>query len=287
MVDSKPYLHSECPLNRSNRTLGQVLGPCWRISGIQVTTPTLIALLLCAFAPQDRPGAAANAVLEKLAADALALPDTTGRTRLSIADGVITYDFRPVAASSLANKPDCLTDALALMVRSAALRRDFQAVLPKETFWAAPFNQIDLLAKKMVDRKFASANDAECRAKQQPDKAAAETEFMKVETALRGYAAKSGLGTVGARGLAEGYRVEVRVDPGKARIRFMPFLDYKRCMYFNLPLEEHWNELTPGIHNLIGHYRYRAEWPAELNGPEEGNLDITGNTRITFTPKAN
>lgn len=67
----------------------------------------------------------------------------------------------------------------------------------------------------------------------------------------------------------------------------MPFLDYKRCLYFNLPLEEHWNDLSAGTQNLIGRYHYKAEWPPSLHGPEEGNFDVTADTKLTFNPKAN
>jgi hypothetical protein len=284
-------------LNRRIQTFRQALRVDWRFggAGIRAGTSVLIALSLCSFSPQNRssgsstvPNAkAANALIEQLVADALALRETSGRTRVSIADGVIAYDFRPVPAATLANRPDCLTGPLELRIRSAALRRDFQVVLAKETFWGAPLDHVDSLATSMVETKYAAAGDEECRARQQQGKTAADAEFANLEMALRAYATKSSLGTVGTRGLPEAYRVEIGVDPAKARIRFMPFLDYKRCLYFKLPLEEHWNDLTPGTHNLIGRYHYRAEWPAALNGPEESNFDVTANTRITFTPKAN
>jgi hypothetical protein len=37
---------------------------------------------------------------------------------------------------------------------------------------------------------------------------------------------------------------------------------------------------------MIGMYRYRIEWPAKLNGPEEGNLNIDEPKEIDFTPPA-
>jgi hypothetical protein len=296
-VGEKSVPRSEYSLNRRIHTFGQALRVVRRfgVTGIRAGTSVLIALSLCSFTPQNRssgsttdPNAkAANALVEQLVADALALRETSGRTRVSIADGVITYDFRPVPAAALANRPDCLTGPLELLIRSAAIRRDFRALLVKETFWVAPLDRVDSLATSMVEAKYAVAGDEECRARQQQGKTAADAEFTKLEVALRAYAAKSGLGTVGTRGFPEAYRVEISIDPAKARIRFMPFLDYKRCLYFNLPLEERWNDLTPGTHNLIGRYHYRAEWPTALNGPEESNFDVTANTRITFTPKAN
>jgi hypothetical protein len=225
--------------------------------------------------------------MQTLVADALLLEDTAGRKRLSISNGILSYDFRPASLETLASQPDCVTSPLEILIRSAALRRDFSTSLPEQVFWIQPLKQADTLAATMVDVAYKVPDKAQCPVKQQQYKAEAEAGFRSLEERLIAYAGKAGLSTAGTRGFADAYRIEIRVDPPRARIRLMPFLDYKRCLYFGLPLEEHWNDLSEGTQELIGRYHYRAEWPPSLNGPEEGNLDIHESGRITFRPKAN
>ena len=258
----------------------------WRLFLAGTALPLAAIPVLCRPQAAQSPKAAYE-LMQKLVADALEIPESTGRTRLAIANGVITYDFRPEPLSSLASRPDRMTGALELLIRAAALRRDFRSVLPAETFWTAPLQRTEALAAGMIGVAYAVADEKQCAEKQQALNIAAQAEYKALENGVRAYAQRSGLGTVGSRGFSDGFQVEVLVEPPKAKIRYMPFLDYKRCQYFNLPLDEHWNDLNSGTHNLIGHYRYRAEWPASLNGPEEGNFNILRDTKLTFTPKVN
>ena len=114
-----------------------------------------------------------------------------------------------------------------------------------------------------------------------------DADFKAVEAGLLDYADRSKLNVVNTRGASDGYPVEIRIEPPKARVRFVPFLDYLRSQYFHKSLDDEWNDLNPGTNILIGRYHYRAEWPKSLNGPEEGNFEVHGKVTVTFRPKEN
>jgi hypothetical protein len=229
----------------------------------------------------------AYTTLRMLAGDALAIEDSAGRKRVWIADGVLHYDLRAEALTALAARPDCFTRPLEVLTRSAALRRDLTATIPNDKFWNQPLERSETLAKNMVRVAYQTTDLELCAMRQKPYETQAQTEFQSLGKGLDDYARNAGLSTIGTRGVPTGFKVQIHIDPPRARIRFMPFLDYKRCQYFSLPLDEHWNDLQEGTEELIGRYHYRAEWPASLNGPEEGNFDIHENGAITFRPRAN
>jgi hypothetical protein len=226
-------------------------------------------------------------LLQMLAGDSLGLQDSIGRKRAWIADGVLHYDLRPEAPTNLSSRPDCFSLPLEILIRSAALGRDLATTLPNQKFWTQPLENIEMLAMNMVQVAYQTTDEEQCLARQRSFAGQAQTEFQNLESGLNAYAAKAGLSTLGTRGVPNGYKVQIKIDPPRARIRIMPFLDYKRCQYFSLPLEDHWNDLPEGNRDLIGRYHYRAEWPPSLNGPEEGNFDIHENGAITFRPKSN
>jgi hypothetical protein len=66
----------------------------------------------------------------------------------------------------------------------------------------------------------------------------------------------------------------------------MPLIEYKKYQYFKVPQEQYqWNDLLDSESDLIGWYHYRAEWPAELHGLEEGDFCIKKPGSITFKPR--
>ena len=66
----------------------------------------------------------------------------------------------------------------------------------------------------------------------------------------------------------------------------MTLLEYKKCINSHTALSDQWNDMVEGDVKLIGRYHYLAEWPQELNGPEEGNFEIREPGAITFRPSA-
>jgi hypothetical protein len=66
----------------------------------------------------------------------------------------------------------------------------------------------------------------------------------------------------------------------------MTLLEYKKCIDSHTPFTDQWNDMVEGDVKLIGRYHYLAEWPTELNGPEEGNFEIRESGAITFRPNA-
>jgi hypothetical protein len=117
-----------------------------------------------------------------------------------------------------------------------------------------------------------------------------EQQFGDVKQAIVGYATAHNLTPISiaqGRDPAAGYQVQIKIDPPRARVRVMTVLEYKKCMYFKTPLEEQWIDLLGGEQEMIGRYQYRAEWPADLGGPEEGTFEIRKAGAITFRPKQN
>jgi len=83
-----------------------------------------------------------------------------------------------------------------------------------------------------------------------------------------------------------GYPVRIKIEPPKAHVRVMTLLEYKKYRYTNTAPEQYqWNDLLDSESLMIGWYHYRAEWPQELNGPEEGDFEIKKAGTITFSPK--
>jgi len=227
-------------------------------------------------------------LIENLAKEAVALDRNLGRIRVSIANGVLLYDFAPAPDSSLASRPARLTRPLEILIRTEAVGRDLRLCMPSQQFWVSRLEQLRGLAAKMVEAAYDAASEDEWLSRKQVYEAEVETKFADLAKQLLAYADKSRLDARASRGSVQGYRVEIRVDPPKAHVKYMPFLNYKRCTAFNLSPNDYWLDLDVGTRTLIGKYHYIAEWPPSLNGPEEGNFEITGEVKILrFHPKAN
>jgi hypothetical protein len=226
-------------------------------------------------------------LLDNLAKDAVSLDDNLGRNRVSISNGILVYDFRPALDATLTSRPDRLIGPLEILIRADALGRDFRSFTPTQLFWVRPLEQLKTLAAQMVNAAYKTSED-EWPSEKQRYEAQVEAEFTVIEKELLAYADKAGLDVRTNRGSVQGYRVDVRIDPPRARVKYMPFLNYKRCVAFALNLKDYWLDLNAGTQTLIGKYHYLAEWPLALNGPEEGNFDINGDgMTLTFQPKGN
>ena len=227
-------------------------------------------------------------LLVALAKNAVSDDSNLGRNRVSISDRTLMYDFQPVGEDSLTAHPGRLTSCLEILIRVEALRRDFQRYLPNEQFWGPPLKRIQNLTSRMLQAAYNSTSEDEWRKSNQGYEDQVAGEFAALEGELVAYARTAGLDMKSTRGAQQGYKVEIRIEPAKARLKFMPFLDYRRCIAFKLNLKDYWVVLSPGTHTLIGKYRYLAEWPPSLSGPEEDNFEIAEEgMKLTFQPKGN
>lgn len=230
----------------------------------------------------------ANKLLVALAKDAVSEDSNLGRNRVSILDRTLTYDFQPVREDVLTSHPGRMTGCLEILIRVDALRRDFRRYLPTERFWSPPLERIQNLAARMLEAAYKTSSDDEWRKSKQGYEDQVAGEFAALDSELFAYARMDGLDLKSTRGVQQGYKVEIRIEPAKARLKFMPFLDYRRCIAFKLNLIDYWVVLSPGMHTLIGKYRYLADWPASLSGPEEDNFEIgEEGMKLTFQPKGN
>jgi hypothetical protein len=271
--------------------------PCLVTQGILAIVAMIVTLVQLVFALPQVPQAPASdfgeikdskqafALLNDLAKDAVSTDSNLGRTRVSISAGVLSYDFQPAPDSSI-SRPNRLTSPLELLIRIEALTRDFQRSVPTESFWAPPLDHLRSVAASMVEGAFSAPAEDQWLSRKQEFEDRVGQDFALLAQETLAFARKAGLDVVATRGSVGGYKVEVRIDPPKAHIKFMTFLDYRRCNAFKLDLKNYWVDLYAGQHMLIGKYRYLAEWPASLSEADEDNFDITEEgTTLTFRPK--
>jgi hypothetical protein len=221
-------------------------------------------------------------LLRTLAQEAVELNEGPGRRRFAIENGAMRYDFSPGETEGLTNRPDKLTVPLEILIRVSAVRRDLSSNLREEDFWLAPIQAIEDIASGMV-RKAYQDRGSDGRSALEADKRKVEMAFLDLGRALQGYADRKEIKTVAARG-SVGYRVIIRLEPPQGRLRMMPYLDFRRCQLFHIPLDEQWNDFAEGTYTLAGRYHYRLEWPQSLNGPVEANHEFTASGTLTLRP---
>jgi len=221
--------------------------------------------------------------LKELAAEQIGSDNAfLGKRRFSIdkESHTIFYDLRPTPLNFVLSETDPEAMPLEALIRVAALRRDFAATIPNEKFWPVSLNDI----QQTVER---CAPISQVEADEQCVKILDE-QFGALKQLITTYAAVHGLRLIEppqARGSVVAYRVRVKIDPPRARLRVMTLLEYKKYEYFKTPPGQYqWSDLLDSETDMIGWYHYRAEWPTELNGPEEGNIEIKKSGTLTFRP---
>jgi hypothetical protein len=219
--------------------------------------------------------------LDSLSEQLLASDRYLGRTRIVLSSSkILRCDFAPDQSTVLAPK-DPVVRSLEVLIRTKALRRDFASVFPTETFWLQPLDHVRAITQALNGIGIEGAGkDGQLK----EGFAQIDEQFNLLETATVQYAARNQLETESTRDPAAPYKVEIRIEPPRARVRFMPLLCYIRAKKFNTPLDDQWIELQAGTQHLIGKYHYLAEWPSELSGPVEGAFEIREDSVITFTP---
>jgi hypothetical protein len=213
-----------------------------------------------------------------------------GKTRFNINRDTNTlfYDLGQVPPNVVLADGDPYAAPLEALLRAESLRRDFENTIPKDTFWAAPLDSVEQVVEECVRvlqvaplNHDGASHQPECF--QNVDQA-----FEKLRTSILKYAAAKGLQVTeppGTKDIVVGYPVTIKIDPPKAHLKVMTLLEYKKYQYFKTPKEQYqWNDLLGSESDMIGWYHYRAEWPAELNGPEEGDFEVRKASTITFRP---
>jgi len=223
-------------------------------------------------------------LLKELATEALDPAEGIGRPRVAITANTLRYDLTPASVPELTSRPDRLTAGLEILIRMAALERDFRTYLRDQTFWQLLLSEIDAIVKEMFEAAYRTPPAQEWLARERDYETRGENQFTRLGEALVSYAASAHLSILASRGPAVGYQVDIQISQPKPPVKVMPYIDYRRSQRLGIPLEALWNVFSDGRQMLIGRYHYRVEWPASLNGPEEGNFDIRANTRLAFTP---
>jgi hypothetical protein len=227
------------------------------------------------------------AILDQLATEAISQDKLfLGKTRFTIskADGTYSYDSAPLPASSVLRADDQYGKPLESLIRIKALRRDFGSAVPNTTFWVAPLEE----AEKAVQNCVRELESLSAQSVGQQCDTAVEASFRNLDKAVHDYAAANKLQLVQwqKRDPALGYKVTLKISPEKAHLYLMPLLEYKKCHYPGSPVQAcQWNEVLDPQVQMIGWYHYRADWPQDLNGPDEGDFEVTEPGTYTFTPK--
>lgn len=212
-----------------------------------------------------------------------------GETRFTIDEQNHTffYDLDAVPLNVVLSDRDPYAEPLEALIRVESLRRDFGSTLPNEAFWSKPLDSIELAIQRCVQvlenrQTQDAANDPQQCSND------IDVQFRQLDTTILLYADAHGLKFTppsGKRDPVLGYRVHILIDPPKARIRVMPLLAFKKYQYSQTPKDKYqWSDLLASDNDMIGWYHYRAEWPAELNGADEGDIEVKGPTTITFKP---
>lgn len=199
-----------------------------------------------------------------------------------------SYDLAAIPLNFILSETDPLARPLEVLVRIEVLRRDFYSAIPDERFWRVSLDSIEHIvsgcvqdAKRSEVNGAGSANHQDCYTNVDPA-------FEKLGTQILSYASIHGLEQVEPprpRDPVVGYRVYIKVEPPRARVRVMPLLEYKKYKFQQVPEEIYqWTDLLDPESRMIGWYHYRVEWPTELNGPEEGDFEIKKPGTITFRP---
>lgn len=230
-------------------------------------------------------------LLMRLATEqALGEDEFLGKTRFSInqRDRTFAYDLSPVPLNLLLSDTDPFARPLEALIRIEALRRDFRTAIPNEKFWIAPLDSAEQVVQRCVQDPETPLSKQDATANQRECYESIDERFEQLESLIVSYADAHGLERVQppqARDPVIGYRVYVKVDPPRARVRIMPLIEYKKYQYFQTAKEQYqWSDLLDPETHMIGWYHYRVEWPPELNGPEEGDFEIKKPGTITFRP---
>jgi hypothetical protein len=213
-----------------------------------------------------------------------------GKTRFSIDQKghTLFYDLNPVPTNLVLAEGDPYADALEELIRVESLRRDFRATIPNEMFWVAALESIDQIIGRCVRDIEALEPKGRAVTNQQSCSDNVHKAFDELSATIITYAKEHGLEIVEparTRDPSPGYRVQIKIEPPRARVRVMMLLAYKKCQYFKTSNQQcPWNDLLDSESDMIGWYHYRAEWPPELGGTEEGDFEIKKPGTVTFKP---
>jgi len=185
---------------------------------------------------------------------------------------------------------DLLAIPMEALVRATVFRRDFEKVVPKEPFWKEPLGNVLRSIESCVEDYAAFERNERAGGWKGPCADSIQSAFLELGQSVQRYANAHSIRPpdgLDGRSPAEGYEVTIIVSPPRARVKIMTALEYLKCGVARDSkscLEREWIDQLSDKTNLIGEYRYRVEWPADLNGPDEGHFGITKRTTLTFTP---
>jgi hypothetical protein len=233
-----------------------------------------------------------NALVQLSRTDAMDDRNLLGRTRFAVnkPSHSYSYDLDPTPTRYVLSGDDPYGKPLEALIRLESIRRDFESSVPNENFWRPRTVDIQSAIDNCIDRIDSSEFKFKPKYFQDECSKKIEAEFQNLDRSIQRYASVNKLKRiiVETRDAIAGYRIVVKTDPPKIQVHIMTLLQYKKYQYLNVPADKYqWNDLFDPENVMIGWYHYRVDWPKNLNGPEEGNVEITKPGVLTFTPKSN
>jgi hypothetical protein len=205
------------------------------------------------------------------------------RVTLNRRSGTLEFNLAALPSGAILSEDNVLSPLLEAAIRRRVLRRDISRAFPSDKSWEPLFDAVN----RAIDSCLRATVKSTSRDSLVTSTTACSTiddAFDKFASKLRENAKLQKLDVVESRGATSFFRVKVTFNPKKVRLRIMTALQYRECLFFHLHEDDFFNDVLQEEENLIGRYRYRAEWPAELGGPEEGDFEIKGPATLTFTP---
>lgn len=226
-------------------------------------------------------------ILKSLADQAIGQdPAFLGRVRFSAdsSDRTFSIDMDAVPSTLVLSKSDADAPVLEALIRLAVLNRDLQSAFPGEGSWRAETDAVERAARQCLQTPGSAEFPGDDAAR--PCVGQIDDSFSSLRKSVASFANAKGLKERDSRTRGiPGYPVHIAVVPPRAKLKVMTLLEYKKCQILQRPKDQYeWLDMVGSTFQMIGRYRYRVEWPADLNGPEEGDVEITGPQTLTFTP---
>jgi hypothetical protein len=195
----------------------------------------------------------------------------------------LQFNLAHFPSGSILSEDDPLSEPLEAAIRLRALRRDLSVAFPDDATWEPLINATSQAIYDCVNTSANSATVPPLNTVSDPCPTI-EVSFGRFARKLREYAKIHKLDLVESRGATSLFPVKITFDPKSVKLKIMTALQYRECMFFHLQEDQFFSDVLQTDQSLVGRYHYRAEWPHDLGGPDEGDFEIKGPATLKFSP---
>jgi hypothetical protein len=169
-------------------------------------------------------------------------------------------------------------------VEIEALRELFTRAVPGETFWRDPLEQAQLVVVGMLRDIRETAEAAPLEAKLADRQAEFLRTRVRLDEAIRGFAAEQGLAVRGTTLMfsVRRFSVPVQTVPDDGLVRVLPLLVFRRHEALGTPPDDMPWRTVSNPAELIGRYQYLVRWPDGRRGA--GHIEVRSESGIVLQP---